>query len=77
LYAKKEENMETQTIDCKQKSISLSMPTRYFLESIQVIEFETKKTFYGDSELIRKAVDFYVTKKYPHLFNDVKEFIKE
>ncbi len=69
--------METQAIGCKQKSVSLSMPTRYFLESIQAIEFEAKKTFYGDSELIRKAVDFYVTKKYPHLFNDIQEFIKE
>lgn len=53
------------------------MPTRYFLQSIQAIEFEAKKTFYGDSELIRKAVDFYVTKKYPHLFNNIQEFIKE
>jgi len=69
--------METQAIGCKQKSVSLSMPTRYFLQSIQAIEFKAKKTFYGDSELIRKAVDFYVTKKYPHLFNNIQEFIKE
>ena len=69
--------METKTVNCQQKSISLSEPTRFFLASIQASEFETHKTILGDSEIIRKAVYFYVTKKYPHLFNDIQEFIKE
>ena len=69
--------METKVVNCQQKSISLSEPTRYFIASIQGSEFETHKTILGDSEIIRKAVDFYVTKKYPHLFNNIQEFIKE
>lgn len=69
--------METQAIGCQSKCISLSMPTRYFLESIQAIEYESRKTILNDSEIIRLAMDYFVSKEYPHLFNDVKEFIKE
>lgn len=69
--------METQAIGCKPTSYSVSMPTRYFLDSIQAIEFESRRTILNHSEIIRMAVDFLVAKKYPHLFNDVKEFIKE
>jgi hypothetical protein len=69
--------METQAIGCKPTTISLSLPTRYFIDSIQATEFETKRTILSNSEIVRMAIDFLVEKKYPHLFNDVKEFIKE
>ena len=69
--------METLAINCTIESYSVSEPSRYFVDSIRVIEFETTKTFLNKSEVIRKALDFYVSTKYPHLFNDVKEFIKE
>lgn len=69
--------METLAVNCSSKSVSLSEPTQYFLDSIRQIEYETRKTILNDSEIIRIAMDFLVTKKYPHLFADVKDFIKE
>lgn len=68
--------METIATNCKIESYSVSEATRYFIESIRAVEYENKKTLLNKSEIVRRAIDFYVSKNYPHFFNEVKELVK-
>ena len=69
--------METIAYNCKTKGISVSEPTEYLINAYREEEFMNKKIFLSQAEIVRLAIDFLVTEKYPHLFDNITEFIKE
>lgn len=69
--------METIAYNCKTKGISVSEPTEYLINAYREEEFMNKKIFLSQAEIVRFAIDFLVTEKYPHLFDNIQEFIKE
>lgn len=69
--------METIAYNCKTKGISVSEPTEYLINAYREEELMNKKIFLSQAEIVRLAIDFLVTEKYPHLFDNITEFIKE
>ena len=69
--------METIAYNCKTKGVSISEPTEFLLNGVQERKFIETRTILNPSEIIRLAVDEFVTNHYPDLFDNIQEFIKE